>query len=1221
MVEIKDQAFNNCSYLKNIDIPDSVTKIGNQVFEGCESLEEAFLGDGLITLSEKIFKDLSSLRKVKVGKNLISIPNGMCEECKNLESINLPDSITTIGECSFYNCGKLTRVILSNNVSLIGEGAFYCCQNITELHLPESISSIESYTFYSCTGLSEVQLPNTVTSIGYEAFAFCSGLTELIIPDSVSVLGVGSFGDCTNLEEVKFGRGVELIDAQAFENCEKIEKVDLPNGLLKIGKEAFDNTSIKTINLGYTVEEIDSNAFSGSFSSIFFPKSLKSLELDCLSKVQNLEKIYFEGSYSDWQDLVGSQSYYKNNKYFFDQRTVYNCAGDGEAYPISQMAIELLKTVYPYTGNVVIPEVIVTHNDKQLVNEIDYEIISKCKESGDATATIRGLGDYYGTKVIKFKISSVAFKKFEIGLDCHCKAYWETSEGADFIGYEIEYHGPSNGTIIVNDSLSLELNDLTEGNYNFRIRALDEKSNYTAWSNYVSFPIKKVKLVSPQNIGNYQDLIKMPCLIDFGSMVKYNPKANGKIELKSDTNGVISVVNEIDTISNTSTNSDGYMCFYLNKKGDFNQVKSDSDYYMTIDNDVIEYVDDSLESYSVPVFFKGVSAKQWGFHTTSRTYFDILNPKQLIIPDKYYKEMYAPQIWRKIKEIDDGHNGLCFGLCYGSIAWRQKYPGILSLSGPSNSLDNITRSHAGIIDYIERAQIYQYHSHSQLVTKENYNDFQGIYDEVKTLANSKPLGWDIIIGVQGSEGQHALYPLGIIRETSQKVEIAVYDCNCVPDRELIELGYDSALSTFVQKLILYKNESGGFSGYHYPRFDDLIYYQQVGVEIDSNNQQTDTNLLSASFPLQGLEKILSMFGSSTSDLNYYWYNEDVYNYNGGGNGTSESISFTDGYKELVSTVASDRTVSLDLSSDTAIIGPANFNNDKYEITFSLAEDYEHKKDIVVSGRETDDIKLIQKDNDFFLTASPDKEFTVTVVDNDKEVECKTYTSTDEVVKLQASSDGIKAYCDSDGDGSYDEMLIENKDTEDQNEDTTHEKKDQPTVKSNNVTKIILAGISHNIAAGKKIKLEATVLPKNAKNKKLKWTSSNTKVATVTHSGIVTIKKMTGDKFVIIKATATDGSKKSASWKIKVMKGAVKKIAIKGAKKVKAGKALKLKATVKATKGANMKLKWTTSNKKYATVSSSGKVVTKKAGKGKTVKITAMATDGTKKKSVIKFKIQ
>lgn len=71
----------------------------------------------------------------------------------------------------------------------------------------------------------------------------------------------------------------------------------------------------------------------------------------------------------------------------------------------------------------------------------------------------------------------------------------------------------------------------------------------------------------------------------------------------------------------------------------------------------------------------------------------------------------------------------------------------------------------------------------------------------------------------------------------------------------------------------------------------------------------------------------------------------------------------------------------------------------------------------------------------------------------------------------------------------------------------------------------------------------------------------------------------------------------------------------------AGKSLKLKATVSPSVATNKKVKWTSSNTKYATVNSAGKVTAKKAGIGKTVKITAAATDGSGKKAVCTIRIK
>ena len=178
------------------------------------------------------------------------------------------------------------------------------------------------------------------------------------------------------------------------------------------------------------------------------------------------------------------------------------------------------------------------------------------------------------------------------------------------------------------------------------------------------------------------------------------------------------------------------------------------------------------------------------------------------------------------------------------------------------------------------------------------------------------------------------------------------------------------------------------------------------------------------------------------------------------------------------------------------------------------------------------------------------------------------------------------------------------------------------VTQNYVNNIYISGISKKIAAGKKIKLTADIFPNNASNQQIIWSSSNPKVANVNQNGVVSLKKKTGGKSVIITATAADGGGVRATYKIKAMKGVVKKVSTVGSKStvIQAGKALKLKAKVSATAKANKKLIWTSSNEEYATVKN-GKVKTFKSAKGKKVKITAMATDGSNKKATFLIKIK
>lgn len=171
-----------------------------------------------------------------------------------------------------------------------------------------------------------------------------------------------------------------------------------------------------------------------------------------------------------------------------------------------------------------------------------------------------------------------------------------------------------------------------------------------------------------------------------------------------------------------------------------------------------------------------------------------------------------------------------------------------------------------------------------------------------------------------------------------------------------------------------------------------------------------------------------------------------------------------------------------------------------------------------------------------------------------------------------------------------------------------------------VKKIELSG-AKVVQAKKSITLIAKVTATAGANKNLAWSSSNTKYVTVSAKGVVTAKEAGIGKTVTITAKAKDGSGVKATYKVKILKGIVKSIKITGNLNVKAGQSTQLKAIVTATEGANKKVTWTSSNKRYATVSATGKVTTYKAGKGKTVKITAKATDGSGVEKTVIIKIK
>lgn len=170
----------------------------------------------------------------------------------------------------------------------------------------------------------------------------------------------------------------------------------------------------------------------------------------------------------------------------------------------------------------------------------------------------------------------------------------------------------------------------------------------------------------------------------------------------------------------------------------------------------------------------------------------------------------------------------------------------------------------------------------------------------------------------------------------------------------------------------------------------------------------------------------------------------------------------------------------------------------------------------------------------------------------------------------------------------------------------------PTVTSSTPspsTPVAVSGVALNkkvatINVGKTVTVKSTVTPANADNKTLVWTSSNTKIATVSNGVVKGVKAGR----VIITAKTTDGSNISATCTVTV-KQPVTRISLSKKATMYTGKKLTLKAKVNPANASNKALTWKSSNTKIAKVASNGVVTGVKAG---TVKITATAKDGSRK---------
>ncbi|MGG0656980.1 Ig-like domain-containing protein [Rummeliibacillus pycnus] len=165
------------------------------------------------------------------------------------------------------------------------------------------------------------------------------------------------------------------------------------------------------------------------------------------------------------------------------------------------------------------------------------------------------------------------------------------------------------------------------------------------------------------------------------------------------------------------------------------------------------------------------------------------------------------------------------------------------------------------------------------------------------------------------------------------------------------------------------------------------------------------------------------------------------------------------------------------------------------------------------------------------------------------------------------------------------------------------------------TKISVNKTSLHIANGQKYLVKATVAPTNAENKKVKWTTSNAKIATVSSEGLITAK---ANGNAVISATAVGNEKLVTTIKVNVSTKTVK--ANKSSLTLVSGKSSTVKAIVSPSDATQKSVTWSTSNSKIASVSSKGTIKAKKPG---TVTITAKAKSAksAKIKVVVKAPVQ
>ncbi|MGN0529370.1 MAG: leucine-rich repeat domain-containing protein [Eubacterium sp.] len=180
------------SYIENIIVPNTVTKIYNEAFYQCTNLES-----------------------IKLSESITSIPNGCFNKCEKLNNVVLPAKITSIESSAFQQCHSLSNISLNNGLKSLGLYAFAWCGQLKTITLPSTLTSLSKGTFMECRQLESINIPVNISTIPSDCFALAS-------IDNASGLSID------------FEGGVTTIEKSAFYNARFSDPLILPESVLEL---------------------------------------------------------------------------------------------------------------------------------------------------------------------------------------------------------------------------------------------------------------------------------------------------------------------------------------------------------------------------------------------------------------------------------------------------------------------------------------------------------------------------------------------------------------------------------------------------------------------------------------------------------------------------------------------------------------------------------------------------------------------------------------------------------------------------------------------------------------------------------------------------------------------------------------------------------------------------------------------------------------------------
>lgn len=212
------------------------------------SFNELVYFTGLTTIDGNAFERCSGLTSVNIPESVTSIGFQAFINCTHLTSVNLPDGLENIGISAFQNCSALTSVVIPNGVTSIGSQAFQGCKGLTSVSLPNNETNIFTDAFCLCVGLTSIYIPSRVKFIAPAPYDGCTGLTSIIVdPDNKQY---DSRNNCNAI--------IETSTNTLVQGC---RNTVIPEGVTSIGLGAFAGVTGPSIIIPRSVTSVYSQAF------------------------------------------------------------------------------------------------------------------------------------------------------------------------------------------------------------------------------------------------------------------------------------------------------------------------------------------------------------------------------------------------------------------------------------------------------------------------------------------------------------------------------------------------------------------------------------------------------------------------------------------------------------------------------------------------------------------------------------------------------------------------------------------------------------------------------------------------------------------------------------------------------------------------------------------------------------------------------------------------